>query len=51
MAFVVLPSVPLPPCKSNTKVPKFDGNSTSRCSDKGVVCARREKTQEVTIAS
>ena len=32
---------PPPPCKSNTKIPKFDGNITSCCSDKGVVCERR----------
>ena len=39
------------PCERNTKVPEFDGNNTSGCSDKRVVCARRGKTQVVTIAS
>ena len=41
--------LPPSPCESNTKVPKLDGNDTSCCSDKGVVCARRERTQEVTV--
>ena len=27
--------LPRPPCESNTKVPKFDGKNTYRCSDKG----------------
>ena len=45
-------ATPSPPGgKSNTKLPKFDENRTSCCSGKAVVCARREKTQEVTIAS
>ena len=26
---------PPPPCESNTKAPKFDGNNTYRSSDKG----------------
>ena len=39
------------PCKSTTKVPKFDGNNTYCCPDKGVVCTHRGKTQAVTIAS
>ena len=39
-----------PPCESNTKFPKVDGNTTSCCSDTGVVCARREKTREATDA-
>ena len=47
--------VPLPylprPSKSNGKNPKFDGNNTSCCFDKGVVCALREKKQEGTIVS
>ena len=29
-----------PPCESNTKVPKFDGNTSSCCFDKGVALAR-----------
>ena len=45
------PTHPPPPCESNTKIPEFDRNNTSWCSDKGVVCAPCEKTQEVPIAS
>ena len=33
--------IPTPPSENNTKVPKFDGNSTKCCSDKGVVLATR----------
>ena len=40
--------LPPPPCESNTKVPKSDGNSTECCSDKGVDCARCGKTQAAT---
>ena len=29
-----------PPCESNTKVQKFDGNNTHRCSDRSVALAR-----------
>ena len=29
-----MPPAP-PPCESNTKVPKFDGHNTDRCSDRG----------------
>ena len=43
--------LPPPSCESNTKVPKSNGNTTSCCSDTGVVCAHREKAQEVTDAS
>ena len=39
MAFLIMqiPKVPppRPPCESNTKIPKFDGNKTYRCSDTG----------------
>ena len=49
-AAAVLPPVP-PTCESNTELPKFDGSNTSRCSDTGVGCGRRERTREVTIAS
>ena len=38
-------------CENNSEVPKCDKNNTSCCSDAGIVCARREKTQAVTIAS
>ena len=41
---------PPPPCENNAKVPKCDGNNTWCCSHKGVVCARREKTQAVNKA-
>ena len=37
--------MPLPPNQSNGKHTGSDGNNTSCCSDKGVVSARREKTQ------
>ena len=37
--------------ESNTKIPRFDGNNTGCCSDKGVVCACPKKTQAATIAS
>ena len=46
-----LPLLPRPPCESNVEALNFDGNNTWGCSDKGVVCACREKTQAVTIAS
>ena len=38
----LLQPVPLQPpaCANNGTVPKFDGNDTSRCLDKGVVCGR-----------
>ena len=39
------------PCEGNTKGPRFDRNDTPRRSDKGLVCALREKTPEVTVAS
>ena len=57
--FVIIPGVgaggggppyPPPSCESNTKIANLDGNNTSWCSDKGAVCAHREKTQHVTIA-
>ena len=32
----VVACTPPSPCESNTDVPKFDGNGTCRCSDKGV---------------
>ena len=41
---------PPPLCKSNTKVPKFDGNNTNCCFDEGVVRGGCEQTQ-VTVAS
>ena len=39
------PSPPL--CEKNAEVPKFDGNNTYSCSDKGVVCMRSENRQAV----
>ena len=33
--WLMLSSIHPPPCKSNTKTPKFDGNNTLCCSDKG----------------
>ena len=36
-----------PPLRENTKVPKFDGNNPSCCSDKAVVHGCCEKTQAV----
>ena len=36
---------PTHPCESNTEIPEFDGNNTSCCSDRGVVC--HEKTPEL----
>ena len=44
VAFLIVSPGHLCNSESNTKVPKFDGNNTSCCSDKGVGCARREKT-------
>ena len=48
---VMTTTAPTHCCKSNTKSPKFDGNTTSCCSDTGGACVRSEKTQAVTIAS
>ena len=45
------PPPPHPPCESNTKIPNFDRSNTLCCSDNGIVCARRENTQAVTVAS
>ena len=39
---------PPPPRANDVKVPKRDGNNTSRCLDKGVVYARPQTTQVVT---
>ena len=36
---------PSRPCENNGKSTENDGNNTSCCSDKRVVCAHREKTQ------
>ena len=41
----------VPPCESNTKVPNFDGNNTSSCSNKGVVQVRHQKSQAVTLVN
>ena len=38
-----------PPSQSNSKAPKFDGNHTSGCSDKGGVCARRAKIRHTSL--
>ena len=38
---------PLRPCENNGKNSENDGNNTSLCSNKGVVCVQREKTQAV----
>ena len=42
---------PPPPARATPTFRNLTETTPKCCSDKGVVCARREKTQEMTVAS